>query len=285
MAKLNFWNNFNFMKITKIIIPAAGIGSRFLPITKSIPKEMLPLSNKPAIEYIVQEAYDANIIKVGIILSPEKNVIKEYFEKNTHLDNILTEKNQAFRVEGLNALIENIDFSYFYQYNPAGLADALMQAKKFINNDEFFAVALPDDIIFGTTPEILNLMQIAHKMKGMVIAVQEVAMEQISSYGVIAIDKQIDANCYKISSLVEKPKMLDAPSNLAIVGRYIFHADLFSYIPQTPVTKSDEILLPDTINMMIKSGYPVFAYKVQGERFDTGTPQGWLKFIIQNNNF
>ncbi|AXK60333.1 UTP--glucose-1-phosphate uridylyltransferase [Candidatus Chromulinivorax destructor] len=273
------------MKITKLIIPAAGIGSRFLPITKSIPKEMLPLSNKPAIEYIVQEAYDADIVKVGIILSPEKNVIKEYFEPNTHLDNILAEKNQSYRVAGLNSLIEHINFSYFYQYNPAGLADALMQAKTFIKDDELFAVALPDDIIFGTTPEILYLMQIAEKMQGMVIAVQEVPLENISSYGVIQIDKKIDENCYQIASLVEKPKMEDAPSNLAIVGRYVFHADLFSFIPKTPLTTSSEILLPDTINLMIKSGYPVFAYKVQGERFDTGTPQGWLKFIMQNNNF
>ena len=273
------------MKITKLIIPAAGIGSRFLPITKSIPKEMLPLSNKPAIQYIVQEAFDADILKVGIILSPEKNVIKEYFQQNTHLDKILAEKNQSYRVEGLNEIIEKVDFSYFYQYNPAGLADALMQAQSFITSDDFFAVALPDDIILGATPEILNLIQIAQKMQGMVIAVQEVPIEQISSYGVIAIDQQIDEDCYKIASLVEKPNMQDAPSNLAIVGRSIFHRDLFSFIPQTPLTTSDEVLLPDTINLMIKSGYPVFAYKVQGERFDTGTPQGWLKFIIQNSSF
>lgn len=273
------------MKITKLIIPAAGIGSRFLPITKSIPKEMLPLSNKPAIEYIVQEAFDAHILKVGIILSPEKGVIKEYFQPNTHLDKILAEKNQSYRVEPLNQLIEQIDFSYFYQYNPAGLADALMQAKNFIKDNELFAVALPDDIIFGATPEILNLIQIAQKLQGMVIAVQEVAMEQISSYGVIAINKQIDENCYQIASLIEKPKTENAPSNLAIVGRYIFHADIFSYISKTPLATSNEILLPETINLMIESGYPVFAYKVQGQRFDTGTPQGWLKFIMQNNSF
>ena len=199
------------MKINKLIIPAAGIGSRFLPITKSIPKEMLPLSNKPAIEYIVQEACDADILKVGIILSPEKNVIKEYFQPNTHLDKILIEKDQYYRVQELNDLIEKINFSYFYQYNPAGLADALMQAQSFITADEYFAVALPDDIIFGQTPEIFNLMHIATKMQGMVIAVQEVPIEQISSYGVIAIEKQIDENCYQIASLIEKPKMQNAP--------------------------------------------------------------------------
>lgn len=272
------------MKITKLIIPAAGIGSRFLPITKSIPKEMLPLSNKPAIQHIVQEAFDAQLLNVGIILSPEKNVIKEYFEQNTHLNKILSEKNQLYRIEDLNTLIDGIDFSYYYQYNPAGLADALMQAKNMINSDEFFAVALPDDIIFGATPEILNLIHIAKSTGGMVIGVQEVPVEQISAYGVIAIEKQISNDCYKISSLVEKPKSQDAPSNLAIVGRYIFHHDLFDFIPQTPLTKSTEILLPETINLMIQHGYPVFAYKIQGERFDTGTPQGWLNYIIQHRD-
>ena len=273
------------MNITKLIIPAAGIGSRFLPITKSIPKEMLPLSNKPAIEYIVQEAFDANIKNIGIILSPEKNVIKEYFEQNTHLDKILAEKNQLYRVESVNNLIKNLNFSYFYQYNPAGLADALMQAQNFIELNEFFAVALPDDIIFDKTPEILNLIHIAQAMKGMVIAVQEVPVEQISAYGVIAIEKQINESCYKISSLVEKPKSQDAPSNLAIVGRYIFHHDLFNFIPQTLLTTSTEILLPDTINLMIQQGYPVFAYKIKGQRFDTGTPQGWMNYILQHNDF
>lgn len=273
------------MNITKLIIPAAGIGSRFLPITKSIPKEMLPLSNKPAIEYIVQEAFDAHIKNVGIILSPEKNVIKEYFQHNTHLDNILAEKNQEYRVASVNSLIDNINFSYYYQYNPAGLADALMQAQNFIDPNEYFAVALPDDIIFGQTPEILNLIHIAQAMRGMVIAVQPVPVEQISSYGVIAIEKQINANCYKIASLVEKPASHNAPSNLAIVGRYVFHHDLFRFIPQTVLTTSSEVLLPDTINLMIQQGYPVFAYNITGQRFDTGTPAGWLNYMLHHSNF
>lgn len=272
------------MKISKIIIPAAGIGSRFLPITKSIPKEMLPLSNKPAIEHIAQEAFDAHIFNVGIILSPEKNVIKEYFEQNTHLDKILAEKNQLFRVESINNLIKNINFSYYYQYKPAGVADALMQVKDFIDPQEYFAVSYPDDIIFGQTPEILHLMQAAQSLGGMVIGVQEVPIEQISSYGVISIKKQINDTCYQVASLVEKPRFQDAPSNLAIVGRYIYHADLFNFIPQTPFGHGNEIVLPQTINIMIEHGYPVFAVKIKGQRFDTGTPQGWLNYIIHHNN-
>ena len=160
-----------------------------------------------------------------------------------------------------------------------------MQAQSFINPHEFFAVALPDDIIFGKTPEILNLIHIAQSMGGMVIGVQEVPVEQISAYGVIAIQQQISDDCYQISSLVEKPKSQDAPSNLAIVGRYVFHHDLFNFIPQTPLTSSTEILLPETINLMIQNGYPVFAYKIKGQRFDTGTPQGWLNYIISQTTF
>lgn len=270
--------------ISKIIIPAAGIGSRFLPITKSIPKEMLPLSNKPAIEHIVQEAFDAQLNKIGIILSPEKNVIKEYFAENTHLNKILADKDQLFRIDHLNTLIKTINFSYYYQYTPNGLAHALMQAQNFIEKNEYFAVALPDDIIFGKTPEILHLIQAAQLMGGMIIGVQEVPIDQISAYGVIGIQKQINDNCYQISSLIEKPQPQDAPSNLAIVGRYIFHHDLFEFIPKTSPGKSGEILLPDTINLMIQHGYPVFAHKIQGQRFDTGTPQGWLNYVMQHNN-
>ena len=160
-----------------------------------------------------------------------------------------------------------------------------MQSQNLINKNEFFAVALPDDIILGDTPEIFNLIHTAQTMKGMVIGVQEVPIEQISSYGVISIKNKINKNCYQISSLIEKPKQQDAPSNLAIVGRYIFHNDLFDFIPKTPISHLNEILLPETINLMIQHGYPVFAYKIQGERFDTGTPQGWLNYIIHHKDF
>ncbi len=270
------------MKISKLIIPAAGIGSRFLPITKSIPKEMLPLSNKPAIEYIVQEACDAGIQNVGIILSPEKNVIKEYFQENTHLQNILAEKNQLYRIESVDNLIKNINFSYYYQYAPAGVAHALSQCKSFINPGEFFAVCYPDDIIFGQNPEILNLIHIAQSTGGMVIAVQPMPIEQISAYGVVAIKERIDEHCYQISSVIEKPKSDQAPSNLAVVGRYIYHYDIFKFIEQTPA-QTTEVVLTDTINLMIKHGYPVFAYQVQGQRFDTGTPQGWINYILEHH--
>ena len=266
------------MHITKIIIPAAGIGSRFLPITKSIPKEMLPLSNKPAIEYIVQEAHDAGIHTINIVLSPEKNVIKDYFSENTHLNELLEKSGKTNLVASINHLIAHNSFSYFYQYEPAGLADALSKAQSAIHKGEFFAVALPDDIIFDKVAELARMIKLAQEKKAMVIAVQKVPQEQTSAYGIASIKQAIDDAHFLVESFIEKPTPDQAPSNYAIVGRYIFCQELFDFIAQTPKTKG-EILLPETINLMIQNGYPVYAHVIQGTRFDTGTPSGWIHFI------
>ncbi|MBI2352803.1 NTP transferase domain-containing protein [Candidatus Dependentiae bacterium] len=269
------------MNISKIIIPAAGIGSRFLPITKSIPKEMLPISNKPAIEYIVQEAFDAKIKDVVIVLSPDKKVIVDYFSHHAFLEKMLEEQRKSYYFSTVNTLIDSLRFHYVTQEKPLGLAHALLQAQNMIEKDEFFAVALPDDIIFGQVPEIFNLMNMAQKTGGMVIAVQEVASSLISSYGIMAPRRQLSEYCFEIESLVEKPAIDKAPSNLAIVGRYIFQYSLFSYIQKTPSSLlNNEILLPEVINLIIQNGVPVYAFKIQGKRFDTGTPVGWRDAIV-----
>lgn len=270
--------------ISKLIIPAAGIGSRFLPITKSIPKEMLPLSNKPAIEYIVQEGADAGINNMLIILSPEKGVIIDYFSYNHHLEQILAEQKKSFYLEKLNELIAKTKFQYFIQNKPQGVANALLHTHPAILADEYFALAYPDDIIFGTNPEIGNLIKVAQQHHAMIIGVMEVSNDQISAYGVMAPKQQISEDVFEIDYLVEKPKKEDAPSNLAIVGRFILHSSLFTHIPMTPPNAQGEILLPDTINLMISKGYKVLAYKIQGQRFDTGTPTGWLDFVCKQNS-
>lgn len=269
--------------INKIIIPAAGIGSRFLPFTKSIPKEMLPLSNKPAIQYIVQEALDAQISNMLIVLSPDKTMILNYFSCNHHLDKHLEKQGKIHYMESLHKILNQAQFQYFIQNQPKGLANALLHARAAIDEDEFFAVSLPDDIIFGIPPEIQNLKKLAEQEQATVIAVQEVPKDQISSYGVVEIKKQISDNAYQISSLVEKPPAEKAPSNLAIVGRYIFPQKLFQYIEKTPPSKvHGEVLLPETINLMIQNNEKVLAYKIQGARYDIGTPEGWIKYITQN---
>jgi UTP--glucose-1-phosphate uridylyltransferase len=271
------------IKINKLIIPAAGIGSRFLPITKSIPKEMLPLSNKPAIEYIVQEGADAGIDNMLIILSPDKNIIIDYFSYNHHLEQVLAEQNKSHYLSELNELIAKTKFQYFIQNKPKGVANALLHAQPAILADEYFALSYPDDIIFGTNPEIGNLAKMAQEHQAMIIGVMEVPLEKISAYGVIAPKNQISDDLFEIDYLVEKPKMQAAPSNLAIVGRFILHSSLFAHIPMTQPNAQGEILLPDTINLMISKGYKVLAYKIQGERFDTGTPAGWIDFILKNH--
>ena len=263
------------MTISKLIIPAAGLGSRFLPITKAVPKEMLPILNKPAIEYIVQEAIDASINEICMILSPDKNSIINYFSKKPQLENLLKEENKEKLLSSIDKIIEIGKFSYIIQNKAAGLANALLYAKPLIEKNSFFGVALPDDIIFSTEPEIYNLAKIAKQENCMVIAVQEIPTNKISAYGVIAPKKEISKNCFEIESLVEKPSAEDAPSNLAIVGRYIFHTSLFEFIPKT-IPRNNEILLPDTINLMIKSGIKVCAVKINGERFDTGNTEGWI---------
>ncbi|MBP9765206.1 hypothetical protein KBD08_02625 [Candidatus Babeliales bacterium] len=265
--------------ITKIIIPAGGIGSRFLPFTKSIPKEMLPLSNKPAIEYIVQEGRDAGLNNMLIILSPEKSIIIDYFSHNHHLEQIVAQQNKSYLLEPLNKLIDTTTFQYFIQNRPQGVAHALLHAQPAIQKDEFFAMSYPDDIIFGPNPEIGHLVRIAQEHKAMVIGVMQVPRDKISAYGVIAPRKQISDNLFEIESLVEKPNSDNAPSDLAIVGRFVLHSDLFSYISQTPMSHLGEVLLPDTIKLMIQNGYKVLAYKIQGKRFDIGTPQGWLDYV------
>lgn len=271
-------------KINKLIIPAAGIGSRFLPFTKSVPKEMLPLSNKPAIQYIVQEAIDADITNVSIVLSPEKTVILDYFSCNHHLDQLLEQQGKSKYLESLHKILQITQFQYFIQNQPKGLANALLHAQAAIDKDELFAVALPDDIIFGEIPEIQHLKEVAEKENSIVIAVQEVPKEHISSYGVIDIKKEISENIFSVASLVEKPPANEAPSNLAIVGRYIFSQKLFGYIQKTPPSKTHgEVLLPETINLMIENGEKVLAYKIQGTRYDVGTPEGWLTYIAQNS--
>lgn len=271
--------------IKKLIIPAAGIGSRFLPFTKSIPKEMLPMGSKPAIEYIVQEGCDAGIKNMLIILSPDKSIIIDYFSRNHHLEQVLAEQDKSSLLDEINELIGNTTFQYFIQNKPQGVANALLHAQPAIQKDEFFAMSYPDDIIFGTAPEIGNLIKVAQEHKTMVIGVMEVPLEKISAYGVIAPKQQISEDLFEIENLVEKPSIQNAPSNLAIVGRFVLHSDLFTYIPQTPPGARGEILLPDTIRLMIQNGYKVLAYKIKGQRFDTGTPAGWLDFVVQHHTY
>ena len=267
------------MDITKVIIPAAGLGTRFLPYTKSVPKEMLPLLNKPALQYIIEEGIASEIKQFLVITARGKQAIEDHFDVDPNLDLFLSERNKSDVVTGINRIIRNAYFTYIRQAEPQGLGHAVWLARHCIGK-EYFGICLPDDIIAGKQPGLLQLMRIARQEKASVIAVQEVPLECVSSYGVITIKQQITPNLFQINNVVEKPKQKDAPSNLAIIGRYVLSHKIFQALDETSTSESGELQLTDAIAHMMKMNEKVFAYKVQGARYDIGNPIGWLKASI-----
>ncbi|MCX5921793.1 MAG: UTP--glucose-1-phosphate uridylyltransferase [Candidatus Dependentiae bacterium] len=267
------------MDITKAIIPAAGLGTRFMPFTKSVPKEMIPLLNKPAIHYIIEEGIQSSITNFTIVTSKEKQALANYFDPNIELEMLLKERNKSSLTTELDRLIRAAQFSYIRQPEPMGLGHAVWMARHTIGK-EYFGIFLPDDIIVSKQPGLEQLIRIARQEKASVIAVQEVPMDCISSYGVVAIKKQITPNLFQVSHLVEKPSQKDAPSNLAIIGRYVLSHKIFESLNDISTYAMGELQLTDGISHMMKNNEKVFAYKIQGTRYDIGTPIGWIKAVI-----
>lgn len=267
------------MEITKVVIPAAGLGTRFLPYTKTVPKEMLPILNKPAIHYSVEEAVQSGMEHVLFITNRSKELIGNYFDTTPDLETLLEEKNKLSDLKDINKLIKSTHFSYIRQSEPLGLGHAVLMAKPFIGK-EYFGIALPDDIIVSRKPALEQLMRIARQEKATVIAVQEVPHDQVSSYGVIKIKKQVSHNLFQVESLVEKPALKDAPSNLAIVGRYVVSHKIFASLEEISTYASSELQLTDALLHMLHNNEKVFAYKIEGTRYDVGTPRGWLKTVL-----
>jgi len=267
------------MDITKAIIPAAGMGTRFLPYTKSIPKEMLPLLNKPAIQYIVEEALGSEIRNFLIVTGRNKQSIADHFDLSPELTHFLKEHNKSDLIQSIERIIKSADFTYIRQSEPLGLGHAVWTARHTIAK-EYFSIMLPDDIIVDKTPALSQLIRIARQEKASVIAIQEVPNECISSYGVIAVKKQISGSLFQVADLVEKPQQKDAPSNLAIIGRYVLSHKIFQALDDVSRYAVGELQLTDGISQMMKNNEKVFAYKVQGTRYDIGNPLGWIKAII-----
>jgi len=267
------------MDVTKAIIPAAGLGTRFLPFTKAVPKEMLPLLNIPAIQYIVEEGLASNVKHFFMITGRGKQAIADHFDANLALETVLDERGKLGLIADLEKIIKAAHFTYIRQSEPLGLGHAVWMARHSIGK-EYFGVFLPDDIIVSKTAGLAQLIRIARQEKASVIAVQEVPNELVSSYGVIAVKKQITPNLFQVSHLVEKPAQKDAPSNLAIIGRYVLSHKIFGALGDMSSYATDELQLTDGIGLMMKNNEKVFAYKVHGMRYDIGTPIGWLKAII-----
>ena len=268
------------MDVLKTIVPAAGQGTRFFPYTKSVPKEMLPILDKPAMHYIAEEAMASGINKLCIVTGNNKSSIDDYFNWSIGWRDYIYEKNKQKVFAGWQKIVESMQFTYVKQQEPLGLGHAIWSARDLIYK-EYFGVSLPDDLIISKTPALLQLLRVARQEKASVIAVQEVPRSLVSSYGVIEIRKQITPNLFQVGNLIEKPDSKQAPSNLAIIGRYILsHKVMTALDDLKDHTESDELQLTDGIAQMIRKGEKLFAYKISGMRYDIGTPLGWIKAII-----
>lgn len=267
------------MKIRKAIIPAAGLGTRFLPATKAQPKEMLPIVDKPTIQYIVEEAVASGIEEIIIISGRGKRSIEDHFDKSYELEDALLKKSKLAMLDEVQK-ISNLANIYFVRQKEAkGLGHALLCAKSFIG-EEPFAVLLGDDIVMSETPCLKQLINIFEYCNSSVVAVQSVKEDEVSKYGIIKPKgMMIEPNLIHIDTLVEKPKKEEAPSRYAIMGRYVLRPEIFDCLEKIPFGQGNELQLTDAINELNKH-QAVLAYNFEGRRFDIGDKLGFIKATI-----
>ncbi|MCK9593416.1 MAG: UTP--glucose-1-phosphate uridylyltransferase GalU [Methanoregula sp.] len=265
------------MKIRKAVIPAAGLGTRFLPVTKSMPKEMLPIIDKPVIHYVVEEAIDAGIDDIIIITGRGKRAIEDYFDAAPELEMQLSYQHKEETLSRMKKITDFPCIHYIRQKEPRGLGDAILKAEKHIGNEPF-AVLLGDDIIANSYSCTGQLMSVFTRFNASVISVEPVPPEKVSSYGIIK-GSAIEPDLFAIEDIIEKPAASMAPSNLGAVGRYIFVPEIFDCLKNTPPGVGNEIQLTDAIRILLRE-HPVYGYKFKGRRYDTGDKQGYIETII-----
>ena len=265
-------------KIRKAVFPAAGLGTRFLPATKSSPKEMLPLVDKPLIQYAVEEAVASGIESILIITGRDKSAIENHFDISFELEHLLKERGKDKLFDQVRAVSDIAQISYTRQKQALGLGHAIYQARDFVGNEPFAAL-LADDIIDSEKPALKQMVEVFEKYNAPVIATMQVGGEAISRFGVIDAT-QVEPNVYKIKDMVEKPAFADAPSDLAIIGRYIFTPDIFEAIEQTAPGAGDEIQITDAMRILLKTR-PFYAVKIEGTRHDAGDKLGFLKATVE----
>ncbi len=265
-------------KIRKAVFPAAGLGTRFLPATKSSPKEMLPLVDKPLIQYAVEEAVASGIESILIITGRDKSSIENHFDISFELEQLLKERGKDEMFDLVRAVSDMAQISYTRQKQALGLGHAIYQAKDFVGNEPFAAL-LADDIVDAKIPALKQMVDVFEKYDAPVIATMQVAGEAISRFGVIDAT-QVEHNVYKIKDMVEKPSFADAPSDLAIIGRYIFTPDIFDAIEQTTPGAGGEIQITDAMRILLKTR-PFYAVKLDGTRHDAGDKLGFLKATVE----
>jgi UTP--glucose-1-phosphate uridylyltransferase len=265
------------MKIRKAVITAAGWGTRFLPVTKSQPKEMLPLVNKPLIQYSVEEAVACGVELVVIVTSQGKRAIEDHFDRSFELERVLEQKGETKLANEIRRLSSMVDITYVRQKEQLGLGHALLSTRNIVGNEPFILL-LPDDLFEQKELVLKNMMDVHQKYQCSVIAVKQVNEDEISRYGIIAPRGKAE-RIYQVTDLVEKPHPKKAPSDLAIMGRYILMPEIFQMLRDTPPGKNGEIQLTDALKQLVQY-YPIYAYEFEGERYDAGTLLGWLQTTI-----
>ena len=265
-------------KVRKAVFPAAGLGTRFLPATKASPKEMLPLVDKPLIQYSVEEAVASGIESILIITGRDKAAIENHFDISFELEHFLLEKGKDAAFREVRAISEIANVNYTRQKQALGLGHAIYQAKDFVG-DEPFAALLADDVVDSRVPALKQMIEVFEKYDAPVIATMQVAGEAISRFGVIDAD-EVEPGVFKIKDMVEKPPLAEAPSDLAIIGRYIFTPDIFEAIENTQPGAGGEIQITDAMRLLLKKR-PLYALKLNGIRHDAGDKLGFLIATVE----
>lgn len=266
------------MKVRKAIIPAAGLGTRFLPATKAMPKEMLPIVDKPTIQYIVEEAIESGIEDIIIVTGRGKRAIEDHFDNSFELEQNLLEKGKLELLGEVQKSSNLVDIHYIRQKEAKGLGHAIWCARKFIGNEPF-AVLLGDDIVQAETPCLKQMIDKYDRYRSSIIGVQSVPEQEVSRYGIVDA-KELDNRLFSVNNLVEKPKMEDAPSNLAIMGRYILTPRIFDILSLHETGAGGEIQLTDAIAKLNESE-AVYAYDFEGTRYDVGEKFGFIQTTIE----
>jgi len=266
--------------LRKAVFPAAGLGTRFLPATKAQPKEMLPLVDKPIIQYVIEEAVASGLTSIIIVTGRGKNAIEDHFDVSYELERMLESRGKTDLLEQVRAVSSMINVSYVRQGEQLGLGHAVLMARDLVG-DEPFAVMLGDDIIDSEVPCMKQMIEVYEKHGGPVIAVQQVPKSEISAYGVIdGVPEGDSGRVYRLRDMVEKPKAEDAPSDLAIIGRYILTPDIFEMLETTPRDKGGEIQLTNGLRAL-KEKRPLYGYRFDGVRHDAGNKLGFLKATVE----
>jgi UTP--glucose-1-phosphate uridylyltransferase len=266
------------MKVHKAIIPAAGLGTRFLPATKAQPKEMLPIVDKPTLQYIIEEAVNSGIEEILIITGRNKKSIEDHFDKSIELELELEKSGKLELLEEVRKISDMVNIHYIRQKEPKGLGHAIHCAKSFVCNEPF-AVLLGDDIVDNEKPCLKQMLEVYDEYKTTILGVQEVAKEDVCKYGIVD-GRFIEDRVYKVKGLVEKPSVEEAPSNIAILGRYIINPAIFEILEHTKPGKDGEIQLTDALKELAKVE-AMYAYNFEGKRYDVGDKLGFLEATVE----